>query len=262
MIVHRSWPNELSQKRFRALEAIARKIAKMNPESTEDTKEMEEMYAQDAIGSTMFSKSWLLSALENLDDNDKLESVSDMSCSDDVAKFLVLHSAHFKLLSLILPQNGKSSRVQELSLVILSNMLRVDFAALQSEAACLQIPVNVLLSHDHLQQVQVLSSLAQYLTIYADAVSKSLASEDLEDISQDDFACLFDTIAPVTILMASTLNGDLLSKLSRLLFSIVDLASDQIEAEAKLEFLASAPALGALHESLKQALANQVMIQH
>ena len=63
-------------------------------QANEETKDLEKIYIQDAIGSTLFSKSWLLSTLSNLDANSEedLESISEMSCDDQVAKFLGKHN--------------------------------------------------------------------------------------------------------------------------------------------------------------------------
>ena len=48
-----------------------------------------------------------------------------MSCDDQIAKYLGTEAnAQFKLLSLLLPQCQSSFRIQELALVILSNILR------------------------------------------------------------------------------------------------------------------------------------------
>ena len=49
----------------------------------------------------------------------------EMSCDDQIAKYLGTEAnAQFKLLSLLLPQCQSSFRIQELALVILSNILR------------------------------------------------------------------------------------------------------------------------------------------
>ena len=55
-------------------------------QANEDTKDLEKYYIEDAIGSTFFSKSWLLSTLSNLDETSEedLESISEMSCDDQV----------------------------------------------------------------------------------------------------------------------------------------------------------------------------------
>merc|ERR1712086_249429 len=68
-----------------------------NIEANEETKDLEKYYIQDAIGSTLFSKSWLLSTLSNLNtensestskEEEDLESISEMSCDDQIAKYL------------------------------------------------------------------------------------------------------------------------------------------------------------------------------
>jgi len=45
-----------------------------NIEANEETKDLEKYYIQDAIGSTLFSKSWLLSTLSNLNTENILAS--------------------------------------------------------------------------------------------------------------------------------------------------------------------------------------------
>ena len=44
-------------------------------QANEETKDLEKYYIQDAIGSTLFSKSWLLSTLSNLN-TENSESIS------------------------------------------------------------------------------------------------------------------------------------------------------------------------------------------
>ena len=124
-----------------------------------------------ANGSTLFSKSRLLNTLSNLDINseDDVESISKMSCNDQVAKSLG-HEANtqFKLLSLLLPQCESPFRIQELALVILSNILRHGFDILRYESTCVDIPLSILnqeVSH-HPDFLQVLVSLFQVSYIY------------------------------------------------------------------------------------------------
>lgn len=145
----------------------------MNPEAEEQENQQE--YPQDAIGSTLFSKTWLMNTLNNqvIDEHD-LESISEMACDDEVAEFLASQNVHFKLLSLLLPQKQSSPRSQELALVVLTNMMRSNFQVLKHESTCLQIPLNIL---PMTTDVQVLLCLYQYLTIVIDQLNE----EDFEE---------------------------------------------------------------------------------
>lgn len=228
-----------------------------NIEANEETKDLEKIYIQDAIGSTLFSKSWLLGTLSNLDVNSEedLESISEMSCDDQVAKFLGHEAnAQFKLLSLLLPPSKSSLRIQELALVILSNILRHGFDIFRYESTCLDIPLSILnqeLSHDP-DFVQVLISLFQYLTIFNDF----LAESDDFDEDNDNIGHNFELLPNVVTIMASTLNQDVLAKTTRYLFSVLELASETSEPLSKIGQLLSPQPLGFLNESLKQSLDN------
>ena len=207
--------------------------------------------SEDAIGETLFSKSWVLQTLQNIKENpenyqDDLESLSEMSTDDEVAKFLCIENCQFTLLSTFLKSNFRS---QEFVLTILSNMLRQNFEIFQHEATCLQIPMSVLdqdLSTDP-DFVQVLVVLFQYLTIFYDLLAANM--DENEDLKEH-----FEVTQKVILIMASTLNEDLLKKSTRFLFSILDLASEVQEPLSKIGFLLSPPALGYLNEALKQAL--------
>lgn len=144
----------------------------MNPEANE-VPEIEP--PDDAIGSTLFSKTWLMNCLNKqvVDEND-LEAISEMACDEEVAEFLALQNMHFKLLSMLLPQRQYSSRIQELAVVILTNMMRSHFQMLKSEPTTLQIPLNIL---PMTMDAQVLHCLFQYLTIVIDQLNE----EDFEE---------------------------------------------------------------------------------
>jgi len=229
-----------------------------NIEANEETKDLEKYYIQDAIGSTLFSKSWLLNTLSNLDINseDDLESISEMSCDDQVAKFLGHEAnAQFKLLSLLLPQSESPFRIQELALVILSNILRHGFDILRYESTCVDIPLSILnqeVSH-HPDFLQVLVSLFQYLTIFNDFLAES---EDLDE-EKDNIGHNFELLPKVMVIMASTLNEEVLAKTARYLFSVLELASETSDPMSKIGQLLSPQALGFFNEALKQSLENK-----
>ena len=237
-----------------------------NTESSEKTTELEKIYTSDAIGSTLFSKSWVLTTLNSIDKPDQhigdLESLSEMSCSEDVARFLGLEAhAHFKLLSWLLQSSCCCYRVQELCLVILCNILQQNFHQLRSEATCIDIPLGIILpssAEDWLQNsdpdfVQVLIALFQYLTIYNDFLS---GEEESFDETQDFIQHNFDLVPNVAMIMASTMNAELLAKATRYLFSVLELASETKEPMSRIGQLLSPPALGCFNEALKQAQEN------
>jgi len=237
-----------------------------NIEANEETKDLEKYYIQDAIGSTLFSKSWLLSTLSNLNtensestskEEEDLESISEMSCDDQIAKYLGTEAnAQFKLLSLLLPQCQSSFRIQELALVILSNILRYGFDVFRYESTCLDIPLSILNNQEfshHPDFIQVLVSLFQYLTIFNDF----LAESDDFDEEKDFINHNFELLPQVLTIMASTLNEDVLAKTARYLFSVLELASETSDPMAKIGQLLSPQALGYLNEALKQSLDNR-----
>merc|ERR1740129_710832 len=214
-----------------------------NIEANEETKDLEKYYIEDAIGSTLFSKSWLLSTLSNLNkensestskEEEDLESISEMSCDVQIAKYLGTEAnAQFKLLSLLLPQCQSSFRIQELALVILSNILRYGFDVFRYESTCLDILV----------------SLFQYLTIFNDFLAESDDFDEEKDLINHNF----ELLPQVLTIMASTLNEDVLAKTARYLFSVLELASETSDPMAKIGQLLSPQALGYLNEALKQS---------
>lgn len=172
-----------------------------------------------------------------------------MSTDDEVASFLCTEKIQFSLFSAFLKANFRG---QEFILVILSNMLRQDFPSFKTDKISLEIPIGVLdtdLSADS-DYVQVLVVLFQYLTIYND----NLIIDVNEDEDHDQLEHHFKLAQKVVLIMASTLNEDLLKKSSRYLFSILDLASEVQDPLEKIGHLLSPPALGCLNEALNQAL--------
>ena len=178
-------------------------------------EELEEQLTKDAIGSTLYSKKWVIEALERIKQNpdehiQDLESISEMSTDQDVASFLAF--AQLDLLD-ILKANQVSFRAQEVTLVILANMLRQDFAMFRYEASAIDIPKQFLL-RDFDQDpdfVQVLIVTLQYLTIFNDCLmERPDFDEELDQIEHN-----FRVAPNVTLILASTLNPDLLHKSSR-----------------------------------------------
>merc|ERR1719461_2552578 len=172
-----------------------------------------------------------------------------MSTDDEVASFLCSEKSQFPLLSAFLNSNF---RCQEFILVILCNMLRQDFSSFQADLISLKIPIGVLvndLSTDP-DYVQLLVVLFQYLTIYNDNLIINID----EDEDHGHLEHHFKLAQKVVLIMASTLNEDLLKKSSRYLFSILDLASEVQDPLKKIGHLLSPPALGCLNEALSQAL--------
>ena len=174
-----------------------------------------------------------------------------MSTDDEVASFLCTEKIQFSLFSAFLKANFRG---QEFILVILSNMLRQDFPSFKTEdQMSLEIPIGVLDSTDlsaDPDYVQVLVVLFQYLTIYND----NLIIDIDEDQDHGHLEHHFKLTQKVLLIMASTLNEDLLKKSSRYLFSILDLASEVQDPLKKIGHLLSPPALGCLNEALNQAL--------
>ena len=213
------------------------------------------LFVTGAIGSTCFSKVWVLNTIQSIKENpndhkEDLESLSEMSTDDEVASFLCSEKSQFPLLSAFLNSNF---RCQEFILVILSNMLRQDFSSFQADLISLKIPIGVLvndLSTDP-DYVQVLVVLFQYLTIYNDNLILNITDEDK---LEEQLEYHFELAQKVVMIMASTLNEDLLKKSSRCLFSILDLASEVKDPLKKIGHLLSPPALGCLNEALSQAL--------
>ena len=195
----------------------------MNPEADENTKDLQ---IQDAIGSTLFSQKWLLQALDHeiFANEEDLESISEMSCNEEVAQFLNQYKMHFKLMSQLF--KNVSPRIQELVLVILSNMLRINYEVFKEDQVCLQIPLTILSSFSEFQ-VPVLISLFQYLTIFTDLVIENGETEQL----------FFDAVIfnNTLIVMASTLDQDLLGKATRFLFSLLELVSEENESLIKVK---------------------------
>ena len=90
----------------------------------------------------------------------------------------------------------------------------------------MEIPIGLVTENFHQNSdpdfVQVLIVLFQYFTIYNDNLTES---EDFDE-EQDFIQYNFDLIQKVTMIMASTLNAELLAKAARYLFSILELASE------------------------------------
>ena len=60
------------------------------------------------------------------------------------------------------------------------------------------------------------------------------------------------------VIMASTLNEEVLAKTARYLFSVLELASETSDPMSKIGQLLSPQALGFFNEALKQSLENKV----
>ena len=208
------------------------------------------------LGSTLYNKQWVLDTLQNIQEQpiseQDLESLSEMSCDDEVATFLSREAkAHFNFLTLLI-KSTSSYRIKELAVVILSNMLRMDFNSFRNEEMCVTIPSDIL--KEELKKstdpyyIPALVANFQYLTMFNDRIMEDFDEET------DQFQHNFDLVPNVLMIMASTLDPDLLSKSSRYLFSIVELASLTNDPMVQIgEFLRPEP-LGLMNEALKQAL--------
>ena len=207
-----------------------------------------------------------LDTLQKLQDNvseEDLESLSEMACDDEVALFLSRDAkSQYNFLSLLIKSNS-SWRIKELTLCILCNMMRMDFSSFKDEEMCISVPAAIISDYsENFQQysaendlyyIPALVAIFQYLTMFNDQLMQRV--EDFEEESDIQFKHNFELIPNVLMLMASTLDPDLLGKSSRYLFSIVDLASLLQEPLAHIGvFLNSPQPLGLMNEALKQSL--------
>lgn len=204
-----------------------------------------------------------LDTLQKLQDNvseEDLESLSEMACDDEVALFLSRDAkSQYNFLSLLIKSNS-SWRIKELTLCILCNMMRMDFSSFKDEEMCISVPTAIISDYsENFQQysaendlycIPALVAIFQYLTMFNDQLMQLELDEE-----SDQFKHNFELIPNVLMLMASTLDPDLLGKSSRYLFSIVDLASVLQEPLSYIGmFLNSPQPLGLMNEALKQSL--------
>ena len=189
-----------------------------------------------------------------------MESLSEMACDDEVALFLSRDAkSQYNFLSLLIKSNS-SWRIKELTLCILCNMMRMDFSSFKDEEMCISVPTAIISDYsENFQQysaendlycIPALVAIFQYLTMFNDQLMQLELDEE-----SDQFKHNFELIPNVLMLMASTLDPDLLGKSSRYLFSIVDLASLLQEPQSHIGmFLNSPQPLGLMNEALKQSL--------
>lgn len=217
-----------------------------NREADASTEDLEA-----SIGSTLYSKQYVLDLLENEPSEEDLESLSEMACDDEVAMFLSREAKSFVLLSMLIKSNS-TFRIKELAMVILTNMMRVDFASFRHEDMCISVPSALL--KQNLQEnsdVYYLPSLVailQYLTMFNDKVL-----EDFDD-ENDKFEHNFELVPNVLIMIASTLDQDLLGKASRFLFSVVEVASMTSEPLDHIGMFFETQPLQCLTEGIQQSL--------
>ena len=175
-----------------------------------------------------------------------------MACDDEVAMFLSREAkSHFNLLSCLIKSNS-TFRIKELAMVILTNMLRVDFASFRYEDMCVSVP-SALLKQDLEENSDVyylpsLVAILQYLTMFNDKVL-----EDFDD-ENDKFEHNFKLVPNVLIMITSTLDQDLLGKASRFLFSVLEIASMTSEPMDHIGMFVNTQPLAAVFEGLKQSL--------
>jgi hypothetical protein len=96
--------------------------------------------------------------------------------------------------------------------------------------------------------VQVLVALFQYLTIFND----TLVEKVIQETDQIDHNFNPDLIQKVCTIIASTTNSDLLSRASRFVFSIVEMAAETSDPLDKIGTFLAPQALMCLNEGLKQ----------
>ena len=139
-------------------------------------------------------------------------------------------------------------------------MMRMDFSSFKDEEMCISVPTAIISDYsENFQQysaendlycIPALVAIFQYLTMFNDQLMQLELDEE-----SDQFKHNFELIPNVLMLMASTLDPDLLGKSSRYLFSIVDLASVLQEPLSYIGmFLNSPQPLGLMNEALKQSL--------
>ena len=190
-----------------------------------------------------------------------MESLSEMACDDEVALFLSRDAkSQYNFLSLLI-KSSSSWRIKELTLCILCNMMRMDFSSFKDEEMCISVPAAIISDNENFRQnsdaddlyyIPALVAIFQYLTMFNDQLIQR--EEDFDEES-DQFKHNFELIPNVLMMMASTLDSDLLGKSSRYLFSIVDLASLLQEPQSHIGmFLNSPQPLGLMNEALKQSL--------
>ncbi len=247
-----------------------------NLEADENTAELEQLMQTEAIGSTMYNKSWVLRTVLAVREKpetamEELESLSDMSRDPEVAKFMASEAgAHTMLLTMLLDK--PSFRCQEFALVILANLLREDFENLRHDPNLVLIPTKLVIDASEADDdngkannkghefTMLLVAFCQFLSVYMDMSSDDEPSTTCVNLIRDE-----KVAQKLCILVASTTNPDLLAKASRLILNIVDLGSaieveegNEDEEEQQNEQLISAylspSALLCLHEGLKQSL--------
>ena len=114
--------------------------------------------------------------------------------------------------------------------------------------------INTLKKHSIYAYFDTFFVLFQYLTIFNDFLAESDDFDEEKDLINHNF----ELLPQVLTIMASTLNGDVLAKTARYLFSVLELASETSDPMAKIGQLLSPQALGYLNEALKQSLDNRV----
>ena len=84
------------------------------------------------------------------------------------------------------------------------------------------------------------------MTIFNDFLAES---EDLDE-EKDNIGHNFELLPKVMVIMASTLNEEVLAKTARYLFSVLELASETSDPMSKIGQLLSPQALGFFNEAL------------
>lgn len=229
-----------------------------NIEADEATADLEAKLLHHAIGSTLYDKHWVHDILgqlsQNCVSNTDFESLSEMAQEKDVALYLDKETDCKTVLLRQLLQNNNTFRHKELSLVILSNIIRHEevFSQIRKEATFLDIPVACVLMSD-LDTCTDFANLLVALFSYIQVYIESLNGEEEEEDSLKVVLANEATVQQICIIIASTSNGDLLSQSARCLLSLVEFAAEHSIGDIIIAYAAPS-AVQCLHEGLKQCV--------
>ena len=210
-----------------------------NVESCSETRELEELLKEEKIGRTMYSKKWCVTTIlevaksPEFDESveEKLTSLTDMSCDEDVGRFLAESQAADIIYSLA--AKFDSCRSLELTMNILSNCPTV-------KREFVDLPLKALFISDNSKTlISAFKMMHNFLNSLLEAAEEE--EDDDGDNDEKDHLELFhskEIIERISFFMSCSSNNELLRAIGKFLLLLIE-SSDSLDNFTGKEFVTS-----------------------
>ncbi|TRY78743.1 hypothetical protein TCAL_16699 [Tigriopus californicus] len=232
-----------------------------NLDSSPDSADLEEQILSEAIGTTLYSKHWVLSSVLELsqvknssdlaDDLDaKMASLVDMSVEPDVCRFLQQIGA-FQIFLSHLVTNPQCSRSQELIMCLLANSVHVSdlsCCVFIQDTSYVLVAQNILLRSS---SVDVIKSVFVFLNAF---LGQAIALDEPELMGLDLFLAE-EFVQVVSYLLNASVNVQLLHELVKFLLHFFEAAFETREDFMESRYFSSEFLLS-VREAFQQVLSD------